>query len=77
MILLSQAAHRLLKARRLVHLVFVGFAVNICVQFRDYGMRAMRDRGYRPILLCDATSAIETCETYDRLAITDMVVKDV
>lgn len=68
--------HRILKARRLVHLVFVGFAANICVQFRDYGMRAMRERGYHPILLRDATTAIETCETYDRLAITDLVVKD-
>jgi hypothetical protein len=68
--------HRVLRDRRLVHLVYVGFATNICIRFRDYGMRAMKDRGYRPILLRDATSGIETRETYDDFSITRSVLQD-
>ena len=68
--------HRVLRDRRLVHLVYVGFATNICIRFRDYGMHAMKDRGYLPILLRDATSGIESRETYDDLSITRAVLQD-
>ncbi len=68
--------HRALRALRLVHLVYVGFAANICVRFRDYGMHAMQARGYHPILLRDCTTGIETRETYDGLAITAAVRRD-
>ena len=49
--------------RRIKHLFYAGFATNICVQFRDYGMQAMRKRGYNLILLRDATTGIESAET--------------
>ena len=67
---------RALRDLGLVHLIYVGFAANICVRFRDYGMHAMRDRGYAPILLRDCTSGIETRETYDGLQITSAVLHD-
>ena len=69
--------HRVLRDRKLVHLVYAGFATNICVRFRDYGLRAMHARGYQPILLRDCTSAIETRETIDDLLITRVVPRDV
>jgi nicotinamidase-related amidase len=44
-------------------LFFAGFAANICVLYRDYGMRAMRGRGFEVILLRDATTGLETAAT--------------
>ena len=48
-----------------LHLLYAGFATNICVQHRDYGMRAMRDRGYHLILLRDGTAGIEFGESIE------------
>lgn len=55
--------HRLLKHRKLLHLFYAGFATNICILFRDYGTRAMAQRGYNIILLRDCTTGIEHAET--------------
>ena len=61
--------HRLLRDQGILHLVYVGFATNMCVPGRDYGMKAMRDRGYNPVLLRDCTTAIEFHDTVsDQLA---------
>ncbi|MYD94302.1 MAG: isochorismatase family protein [Chloroflexi bacterium] len=72
----GEQLQRALRDLRLVHLLYVGFATNICVRFRDYGIHAMRNRGYAPILLRDCTSGIETRETYDGLQVTDAVLHD-
>ena len=69
--------HAACKARGLLHLIYAGFATNICIRFRDYGLRAMRDRGYSPILLRDATSAIETRATIGSLSLTRAVILDI
>ena len=68
--------HAACKARGLVHLIYAGFATNICIRFRDYGLHAMRDRGYSPILLRDATSAIESRATIGSLSLTRTVILD-
>ena len=68
--------HRLLHHRRLVHLIYAGFATNICMIYRDYGLQAMRRRGYSPIVLRDCTSAIETRDTIESFAITKTVLLD-
>lgn len=68
--------HRLLKDRGILHLFYAGFATNICVPFRDYGMRAFRKRGYNLILLRDCTTAIETHDTVDDLLITHLAIRD-
>ena len=51
--------NHLLTERKLLHLFYVGFATNICVEHRDYGMREMSARGYNVILLRDGTTGIE------------------
>ena len=51
--------HRLLRHRQIPHLLYAGFAANMCVPGRDYGTRAMQRRGYNLILLRDCTTAIE------------------
>jgi len=55
--------HRLLKHRKILHLLYAGFAANMCVLHRDYGICAMQKRGYNIILLSDCTTAIENHDT--------------
>ena len=61
----GEQLHRLLKHRRVLHLFYAGFAANICVLFRDYGTRAMGQRGYNIVLLRDGTTGIEGHETVE------------
>ena len=65
----GEALHRLLTRRGGLFLFYVGFAANMCVPFRDYGMRAMKDRGYEIVLIEDCTTAIEVADTADDLAL--------
>jgi nicotinamidase-related amidase len=51
--------HRLLKDKKILHLLYLGFATNDCVLHKDYGVRAMGGRGYNIILLRDCTMGIE------------------
>ena len=68
--------HRLLRDRRIVHLFYAGFATNICLLNRDYGLHAMRGRNYAPIVLRDCTTAIETRDTIDGLRLTQAILAD-
>jgi nicotinamidase-related amidase len=68
--------HRLLRHKQILHLFYAGFAANICVPFKDYGMRAMKDRGYEIILIRDCTTAIETADTIEHLNLTKNAVRD-
>ncbi|MDE2887909.1 MAG: isochorismatase family protein [Gemmatimonadota bacterium] len=68
--------HRLLKHRGILHLFYAGFAANMCVPFRDYGMRAMKDRGYDIILVRDCTTAIEVADTFENLDLSRAAVID-
>ena len=69
--------HRLCRHRGILHLFYCGFAANMCVPGRDYGMRAMRRRGYNIILLRDCTSAIEVRSTYPEMALTEASILEV
>lgn len=55
--------HAICCERRIKHLVYAGFATNICMLNRDYGVRSMRLLGYNVILVRDATTAVESNET--------------
>jgi nicotinamidase-related amidase len=59
----GEQLHRLCHHRKILHLIYAGFAANVCVLYRDYGTRAMSRRGYNVILLRDGTCAIESAET--------------
>jgi nicotinamidase-related amidase len=69
--------HRLLSVREVHTLFYVGFAANMCVLHRDYGMRAMAARGYDVVLVRDATTAIEMADTVDDFSITGATIRDV
>ena len=76
-ILNGDQLHRLLKHKQILQLFYVGFAANMCVPFRDYGMRAMHDRGYDVTLLRDCTSAIEVAETYPDMLLSKAAVVEI
>jgi nicotinamidase-related amidase len=69
--------HRLLKHRKLLHLFYAGFATNICVLYRDYGTRAMAQRGYNVILLRDCTVGIEGHDTFEEMALTQAAIRSI
>ncbi len=50
--------HRLCRDRKIRYLFYAGFAANYCVPHRDYGVLAMRERGYCVIMLRDCTTSI-------------------
>jgi len=67
--------HRLLKDRKILHLLYAGFATNMCVQnTRDYSMEQMGRRGYNCILLRDCTTGIENASTLDGLLLTKAAI---
>lgn len=66
--------HRICRERGILYLFYVGFATNICVPDRDYGMRAMRERGYALVLLRDATTGVEASDTYPLRAATSVMI---
>jgi len=69
--------HRILKARRILHLFYAGFATNMCLQHRDYGIRAMAERGYNPILIRDCTTALEAHDTVQDLLATKVFMWEI
>ncbi len=72
----GEQLHRLCRHRGILHLFYAGFAANICVQRRDYGVWAMLDRGYNIVLLRDCTTAIEHSETWDGMWLTHCSILD-
>jgi nicotinamidase-related amidase len=69
--------HELLTERRVALLFYVGFATNICVLHRDYGVLAMGARGYLPVLLRDCTIGIESGDTLPEMLATRAAIHDV
>ena len=72
----GQQLHDLCRQREILHLVYAGFATNWCVLGRDYGMRAMRRRGYNLILLRDATMGVEFPDTLGELKATELAIRE-
>jgi len=73
----GEELHRLLSARQILFLLYAGFATNICVLYRDYGVHAMGARGYMPILLRDCTTGIENRATLAEFTTTRMAIQEV
>lgn len=73
----GEQLHAVLRSRGVTTLFYVGFAANFCVPNRDYGMRAMRGRGYDIVLVRDGTAAIEVADTIDAEELTAAAVRDV
>lgn len=69
---------RVARRRRILHLLYAGFAANRCLDHaRDYSMAAMRRLGYNLILLRDCTTGIETAETVEGLFATTVAIQEI
>lgn len=68
--------HELAAARGILHLIYAGFATNWCILGRDYGIRAMRARGYNTILLRDATEGVEFPDTLAEKWATELAIRE-
>ena len=68
---------RLLKHKGILHLIYAGFATNVCIVLRDYGIRAMGRRGYNIILLRDSTTGVEWPDTVDNLLATELAIREI
>ena len=73
----GQQLHELLEEKRIMHLIFAGFATNWCVLGRDYGIRSMARYGYNIVLLRDATTGVEFPDTYNNLFTTEIAIREV
>ena len=70
--------HRLLQDKKILHLLYVGFATNKCVQnSRDYSMEQMGRRGYNCILVRDCTTGIENAYTVEGLWLTKVAMQQI
>ena len=69
--------HELLAEHHVLFPLYAGFATNICVMHRDYGVLAIGARGYLPILLRDCTIGIESADTLDGQLTTRTAIHDV
>ena len=71
----GEQLHRLLRHREIVHLLYAGFATNMCILYRDYGTRAMGARGYNVVLIRDCTLGIEGRETFEESRLTQAAIR--
>ena len=71
----GQQLHELLTDLRTCHLFYLGFATNDCVLYKDYGVRAMGNRGYNPVLLRDCTVGIEDSVGLHRMEATNAAIR--
>lgn len=66
-----------LAERRILHLIYAGFATNWCLLGRDYGIRAMARRGYNFIVLRDCTTGVEFPDTFERCLVTEIAIREI
>ena len=55
-----------MRARDIDTLIYMGFATDMCVLGAEGGARPMLARGYRCILMRDATVGVETPESFPK-----------
>lgn len=67
--------HQILQRYNIKTLFYVGFATNMCVLRRSYGMERMHSLGYRVILLRDCTTGIEFHDTLEGLWATRVAIR--
>ncbi len=69
--------HEVLAERKVLHLVYAGFATNWCVLGRDYGIRSMSRYGYNIVFLRDCTAGVEFPDTLDELFVTEVAIREI
>ncbi len=57
----GEQLNQIFKEKRILNLIYVGFATNLCLFLKPGGLKEMWDRGYNIIVLRDCTTTVETC----------------
>ncbi|MBS7611924.1 isochorismatase family protein [Candidatus Bathyarchaeota archaeon] len=70
---------KLLAHYKILRLFYCGFYTNMCIQLRDYGVRAFSTfgRGYNIIILRDAITATEFHDTVNSLLAAKMTIREI
>ena len=66
----SQQMRAVCSHQRLLNLIYVGFATNMCLLYKPGALWEMSRLGYRCVVLRDCTTAVESGDTYDGLWMT-------
>lgn len=69
--------HYVLAERKILHLIYAGFAANWCLMGRDYGIRSMARYGYNIIVLRDCTTGVEFPDTLDNCFVTEVTIREI
>ena len=67
----------ILRAHKILHLLYVGTWTNGCVVMRPVGIRAMSAAGYNTIILRDATWGCEMADGWETMEVTKAAVLDI
>ncbi len=73
----GEMLHRLLRDRQVKVLFYCGFAANMCLADKSGAIKDMYSRGYMPIVIRDATAAVETAQTIDGLWATHVTIDQI
>jgi len=73
----GQQLQDLCEEKKLLHLIYAGFATNWCILHRDYGIIQMSERGYNCMLIKDATEGIEFPDTLEQKWTTELAIREV
>jgi len=69
--------HSTLQRHGIETLLYVGFAANMCLLDKPYGMKSMHSLGYQVVLLRNCTTAFEFHDTLDGMWATRLAVRHV
>ena len=73
----GQQLQDLCEDKKILHLIYAGFATNWCILFRDYGIIEMAKQGYNCMLMRDATDGIEFPDTLEKKWATELAIREV
>jgi nicotinamidase-related amidase len=71
----TDALDRSLRNRQIDTLLFAGFCTNLCILDSPAAMKAMAGRGYRCVLLREATAAVEFPDTLEQRINTQVAIR--
>ncbi len=63
----GEELHQYCKQKGILFLFYAGFNTNCCILLRDYGILAMRDRGYEVIMIRDCTTGMESYDSQSQM----------
>jgi nicotinamidase-related amidase len=63
----GEELHQYCMQNGILFLLYAGFNTNCCILLRDYGILAMRDRGYEVILIRDCTTGMESYDSQAKM----------